>query len=157
MLIFMSIYVITTIGVFSLILQMRIRDGMVEQISDLGGLSKSNRGMAILMTMFMFSLMGIPPLLGFFGKLFAFLPAADAGLMPLVIIALIASVIGAFYYLRVIKTMWFDEEKQDFVEAPRNLRFLGLVSGLLLLPILLLPGISTGAQSLIAQAAQSLF
>jgi NADH-quinone oxidoreductase subunit N len=157
LLIFMSIYVITVIGIFALILQMRIRNGMVEQISDLSGLSKSNRGMAIVMTMFMFSLMGIPPLLGFFGKLFAFLPAAEAGLMPLVVIALIASVIGAFYYLRVIKTMWFDEVKHEFVESPRNLRFLSLVSALLLLPILLLPGISTSAQSLIARAAESLF
>lgn len=157
MLIFMSIYVITVIGIFALILQMRIRNGMVEQISDLAGLSTSNRGMAILMTLFMFSLMGIPPLLGFFGKLFAFLPAADAGLMPLVVIALVASVIGAFYYLRVIKTMWFDEERHEFVEAPRNLRFLSLVSGVLILPLLLLPGISTGAQGLITRAAESLF
>ncbi len=157
MLIFMSIYMISVIGIFALILQMRIRNGMVEQISDLGGLSKTNRGMAILMTMFMFSLMGIPPMLGFFGKLFAFLPAADAGLMPLVIIALIASVVGAFYYLRVIKTMWFDEEKQEFLEAPASLRYISLMSALLLLPILLLPGISTGAQSLISTAAASLF
>ena len=136
---------------------MRIRNGMVEQISDLAGLSTSNRGMAILMTMFMFSLMGIPPLLGFFGKLFAFLPAADAGLMPLVVIALVASVIGAFYYLRVIKTMWFDEERHEFVEAPQSLRYISLVSALLILPILLLPGISTGAQGLITLAAESLF
>lgn len=157
MLTFMSIYVITTIGVFALILQMRIRDGMVEQISDLGGLSKSNRGMAILMTLFMFSLMGIPPMLGFFGKLFAFLPAADAGLMPLVVIALVASVIGAFYYLRVVKTMWFEDTRHEFVEAPRNLRFLSLVSGLLILPVLLLPLISTDARGLIAKAAASLF
>jgi len=93
LLIFMSIYVITVVGIFALILQMRIRNGMVEQISDLGGLSKSNRGMALLMTIFMFSLMGIPPMLGFFGKYFAFVPAADAGLMPLVIIALVFSVV----------------------------------------------------------------
>jgi len=157
LLIFMSIYLITSIGIFAIILQMRIRNGMVEQISDLAGLSTTNRGMAILMTMFMFSLMGIPPLLGFFGKLFAFLPAADAGLMPLVVIALVASVIGAFYYLRVIKTMWFDVPRHEFVEAPQNLRFISLVSGLLILPILLLPMISTGAQGLITRAAESLF
>ncbi len=157
LLIFMSIYVISVIGIFALILQMRIRNGMVEKIADLSGLSKSNRGMAMLMTMFMFSLMGIPPLLGFFGKYFAFVPAAQAGLMPLVIIALVFSVIGAFYYLRVIKTMWFDEPKHDFVEAPANLRYIALVSGLLILPIMIVPGISTSAQSLIATAAESLF
>lgn len=157
LLIFMSIYVISVIGIFALILQMRIRNGMVEKITDLSGLSKSNRGMAMLMTMFMFSLMGIPPLLGFFGKYFAFVPAAQAGLMPLVIIALIFSVIGAFYYLRVIKTMWFDEPKHDFVEASANLRYIALVAGLLILPIMIIPGISTSAQSLIATAAESLF
>ena len=157
LLIFMSIYVITVIGIFALILQMRIRNGMVEQISDLGGLSKSNRGMALLMTLFMFSLMGIPPLLGFFGKYFAFVPAAQAGLMPLVIIALVFSVVGAFYYLRVIKTMWFDEPKNEFVEAPKSLRFIALVSGLLVLPILIIPGISTSAQAMITLAAESLF
>ena len=157
LLIFMSIYVITVVGIFALILQMRIRNGMVEQISDLGGLSKSNRGMALLMTIFMFSLMGIPPMLGFFGKYFAFVPAADAGLMPLVIIALVFSVVGAFYYLRVIKTMWFDEPKNEFVEAPASLRYIALVSGLLVLPILIIPGISTSAQAMITAAAESLF
>ena len=96
MLIFMSIYVITVIGIFACILQMRIRNGMVEQISDLAGLSKSNKSLAIILSMFMFSVMGIPPLLGFFGKLFAFLPAMEAGLTWLVVLALIASVIGAF-------------------------------------------------------------
>jgi len=72
MLVFMSIYTITVIGIFACILQMRIRNGMVEQISDLAGLSKTNRSLAIILTIFMFSVMGIPPLLGFFGKFFAF-------------------------------------------------------------------------------------
>jgi NADH-quinone oxidoreductase subunit N len=135
MLIFMTIYVITSIGVFSAILQMRIRNGMVEQISDLSGLAKTNRGMAIVMTVFMFSLMGIPPLFGFFGKVFAFLPAIQADLWWLVVAALIASVIGAFYYLRVIKTMWFDEPTVEFIDAPASLRYIttgvALILGLL--------------------------
>lgn len=96
-------------------------------------------------------------MLGFFGKYFAFVPAADAGLMPLVIIALVFSVVGAFYYLRVIKTMWFDEPKNEFVEAPASLRYIALVSGLLVLPILIIPGISTSAQAMITAAAESLF
>jgi len=87
----------------------------------------------------------------------AFVPAADAGLMPLVIIALVFSVVGAFYYLRVIKTMWFDEPKNEFVEAPASLRYIALVSGLLVLPILIIPGISTSAQAMITAAAESLF
>ena len=157
MLIFMSIYVITVIGIFACILQMRIRNGMVEQISDLAGLSKSNKSLAIILSMFMFSVMGIPPLLGFFGKLFAFLPAIEAGLTWLVILALIASVIGAFYYLRLIKTMWFEEAENEFVQAPKTLRGLSTISVLLVFPLFLLPFLAVRSQGIIAQAAASLF
>jgi len=157
MLIFMSIYTITVIGIFACILQMRIRNGMVEQISDLAGLSKTNRGLAIILTIFMFSVMGIPPLLGFFGKFFAFVPAMQAGLTWLVVLALIASVIGAFYYLRLVKIMWGDENEEEFVQAPRTLRGLAVITALLVFPLLLLPIVSIPAQSLISQAAASLF
>lgn len=157
MLIFMSIYVITVIGVFACILQMRIRNGMVEQISDLAGLSKSNKTLAIILSLFMFSVMGIPPLLGFFGKVFAFLPAMDAGLIWLVVLALIASVIGAFYYLRLIKTMWFEEPENEFVQAPKTLRYLSTISALLVFPLFLLPFLALSSQGLIQKAAESLF
>lgn len=157
MLIFMSIYVITVVGVFACILQMRIRNGMVEDIKDLAGLSKSNKGLAILMSLFMFSIMGIPPLLGFFGKVYAFWPAVEAGLVWLVVLALIASVIGAFYYLRIIKSMWFDDVAHEFVEAPNSLRWTTIVCGVLVLPLLLLPFTAIPSQGFIAQAAASLF
>lgn len=157
MLIFMTIYVISSVGIFAAILQMRIRNGMVEQISDLSGLSQTNRPMALVLTVFFFSLMGIPPLLGFFGKLFAFWPAIDAGLWWLVTAALIASVIGAFYYLRIIKTMWIDEPAQDFVEAPRSLRWITTGSALVLLLLFALPFISIPAQGLLDSAAAALF
>jgi len=157
MLIFMVIYIITGIGVFASILQMRMRNGMVEQISDLSGLSKSNPGMAICLTMFMVSLIGIPPWLGFFGKLFAFLPAVESGLIWLVVIALLASVISAFYYLRIIKTIWFDEPKREFIKAPRTNRAIAIIAVLLVLPILILPGISGNGIGLAEAAAQALF
>ena len=157
MLIFMSIYVITVIGIFACILQMRIRNGMVEQISDLSGLSKSNKGLAIVLTMFMLSVMGIPPLVGFFGKVLAFLPAVEAGLVWLVVLALIASVIGAFYYLRIIKSMWFDEPVHEFVEAPSSLRWISIGSAVLVLPLLILPFTAIPATGFISQAAASLF
>nr|WP_298912953.1 NADH-quinone oxidoreductase subunit NuoN [uncultured Algimonas sp.] len=157
MLIFMTIYVVTAIGVFAGILQMRIRNGMVEQISDLAGLSETNRPMAIVMTIFFFSLAGIPPLLGFFGKLFAFWPAVDAGLWWLVVAALVASVIGAFYYLRVIKTIWFDEPAQEFVSAPRSLRWITTGSAIALILIIALPFVAIPVQGLIDSAAASLF
>ena len=157
MIVFMVIYIITVIGVFSTILQMRLRDGMVEQISDLAGLSKSNPGMAISLTIFMFSLIGIPPLLGFFGKLFAFLPAIEAGLVWLVVIALIASVIGAFYYLRLVKVMWFDEPEREFVTPPASVKIISLIAVLLICPLLIIPGISGAMLGFAETAAQALF
>lgn len=157
MLIFMTIYVVTSVGVFAAILQMRIRNGMVEQISDLSGLSQTNRSLALVMTAFFFSLAGIPPLLGFFGKLFAFWPAVDAGLIWLVVSALIASVIGAFYYLRVIKTIWFDEPSQEFVDAPASLRWITTGSALVLVLLVALPFLTFPLQGLIDSAAAALF
>ena len=157
MLVFMTIYVITVIGVFATILQMRLRNGMVEKISDLSGLSKTNPGMAISFTIFMFSLIGIPPLLGFFGKWYAFAPAFEAGLAWLAVIALILSVVGAFYYLRLVKVMWFDEPTREFVRAPRLVRVIAIVSVLLIFPLLIIPGISGGAIGLAEAAAQALF
>lgn len=157
MLIFMTIYLITVIGIFAAILQMRIRNGMVEQISDLSGLSKSHRGLAIILTFFFISLIGIPPWLGFFGKFYAFTPAIEAGLVPLVVIALLFSVVACFYYLRVLKTMWFDEPKNEFVTAPTNLRLIALFSCLLVLPILIIPGIAGWAQGLVETASRALF
>ncbi|MDG1521733.1 MAG: NADH-quinone oxidoreductase subunit NuoN [Hellea sp.] len=157
MLIFMSIYVVSVIGIFACILQMRIRDGMVENINDLAGLSSTNRSLAVVLTIFMFSIMGIPPLLGFFGKFFAFIPAIEAGMVWLVVLALIASVIGAFYYLRLVKIIWGDESEHDFVEAPKTLRSIALISSLLVFPVLILPLVSIPTQSLISRAASSLF
>ena len=136
---------------------MRLRNGMVEKISDLAGLSKSNPAMASVFTLLLFSLIGLPPLVGFFGKWFAFYPAVEAGLTWLVVIALIASVVSAFYYIRVIKTMWFDEPEREFIRAPRTTRVIALISVLLVFPILILPGISGAAISLAETAAQALF
>ena len=157
MLIFMSIYVISVVGIFACILQMRIRNGMVENISDLAGLSKTNKGLAIILTLFMFSIMGIPPLLGFFGKWYAFSVAVDGGLIWLVVLALIASVIGAFYYLRIIKTMWFGDAEQEFVNAPQSLRWTALISALLVFPVLLISYTSIPALNIVSNAAASLF
>jgi len=157
MLIFMSIYMITVIGIFACILQMRIRDGMVEQISDLAGLSKTNRGLAIIFTILMFSVMGMPPMLGFWGKVMAFLPAYNAGLVWLVVLGLIASVIGAFYYLRIIKVIWFEDNTHEFVEAPRTIRFMSSISAVLVIAIFVLPIVAIPAQGWISKAAASLF
>ncbi|MCU0829955.1 MAG: NADH-quinone oxidoreductase subunit NuoN [Rhizobiaceae bacterium] len=108
---YMLIYLVMTLGTFAFILAMRTRDGPVEEISDLAGLSSTNPLMATILTILMFSLAGIPPLAGFMAKWYVFLAAIEAGLYPLAILGVLASVVGAFYYIRIIKIMWFDEPK----------------------------------------------
>jgi NADH-quinone oxidoreductase subunit N len=108
-LIYLAIYVVTNIGVFACILSMRRGEEMVENISDLAGIAKARPGFAFALAMLMFSLAGIPPLAGFFAKFYVFLAAIQAGLYPLAVIGVLASVVGAFYYLRIVKIMYFDE------------------------------------------------
>ncbi len=127
---YMIIYMAMTLGTFACILAMRRTDGMVENISDLAGLSRTNPMMALLMTAFMFSLAGIPPLAGFWAKYFVFLAAIQAQLYVLSVIGVIASVIGAFYYLRVVKVMWFDEPEQGFVGMASELKLVLAISGI---------------------------
>ncbi len=106
---YMTIYLAMNVGTFACILAMRRKGEMVEEISDLAGLSKSNPMLAAALLVFMFSMAGIPPLAGFFGKLYIFLAAIEAQLYILAIIGVVASVVGAFYYLRIVKIMYFDE------------------------------------------------
>ena len=98
-----------TLGAFACILAMRRREGMVEEIDDLAGLSKTNPMMAFMLAMILFSLAGIPPLAGFFAKFYVFLAAIESGLYVLAVIGVLASVVGAYYYLRIVKIMYFDE------------------------------------------------
>jgi NADH-quinone oxidoreductase subunit N len=118
-LIYMAIYVAMTLGTFACILSMRRGDKNVEDISELAGLAKTDLRLAGILALLMFSLAGIPPLAGFWAKWYAFLPAIKAGLYPLAVIGVVASVVGAFYYLRIIKIMFFDEAAERFapVEA----------------------------------------
>ncbi|MAZ15623.1 NADH-quinone oxidoreductase subunit NuoN [Oricola sp.] len=152
---YMAIYLAMTLGTFAIILAMRRKDeGNVEDIEDLAGLSSTNPVMATILTIMMFSLAGIPPLAGFWGKWYVFLAAVEAGLYPLAIIGVLASVVGAFYYLRIIKVMWFDEPVGGFVPAAGELRLVMGVSGLFVLGYVLIGGpIAAGAEA----AARSLF
>ena len=119
-LIYMAVYIVMTMGSFLVVLQMRGPDGEpIEAIASLSGLSRTRPGLALALAMFMFSLAGIPPLFGFYPKLAVFLAAVDAGLLPLAAIAAAASVIGAYYYLRIVKTMYFDEPAAAFGPGDR--------------------------------------
>ncbi|WP_176596026.1 MULTISPECIES: NADH-quinone oxidoreductase subunit NuoN [Sphingobium] len=107
---YMAIYVVMTIGGFACILQMRDAEGRpVETIASLAGLSRSRKGLAAALAIFMFSMAGIPPLFGFWAKFLVFDAAVAAGLTALAAFGIAMSVIGAFYYLKIIKTMYFDE------------------------------------------------
>ena len=116
-LIYLTIYVVTNIGVFVCILAMRRDGAMTENINDLAGLAQTRPAFAFVLAMLMFSLAGIPPLAGFFAKFYVFLAAIEAGLYPLAVIGVVASVIGAYYYLRIVKIIYFDPPAPA-LEAP---------------------------------------
>lgn len=122
---YMALYAVMTIGTFACILSMRRDSGIVEKIDDLAGLSQTNPYMAACLAVLMFSLAGIPPMAGFFGKLFVFRAAIDAGLYSLSIIGVLASVVGAYYYLRIVKIMYLDAPAEEHIEPmPRELSLL---------------------------------
>jgi NADH-quinone oxidoreductase subunit N len=118
--IYLSIYVVTGIAAFAVVLMMKSKDRMLENIRDLAGLSSSHPMLALAMSLIMFSLAGIPPLAGFFGKLFVFQAAIDAKLYALAIIGVLSSVISAYYYLRVIKIMYFDPASSDNIDTAKG-------------------------------------
>ncbi len=107
-LIYMAIYLVMNLGTFACILCMRRHDQMVEDIADLAGASRVNPVMALALAIFMFSMAGIPPLAGFFSKLYIFLAAVQAEMYVLAVIGVLSSVVSAFYYLRIVKVMYFD-------------------------------------------------
>jgi NADH-quinone oxidoreductase subunit N len=150
----MSIYVAMTIGTFACILAMK-RDGeQVEEISALAGLSRTQPTLAFIFAMLLFSLAGIPPLAGFFAKFYVFLAAIQAGYYWLAVVGVVTSVIGAFYYLAIIKTMYFDEPAPGFEPMPGKLVFVLAVSGIFVLCYFIAPGPLVAAAE---SAARSLF
>lgn len=152
--IYMAIYLVTTLGTFGCVLAMRREGGYVEDIDDLAGLSKTHPVMAFILAMLMFSLAGIPPLAGFFAKWYVFVAAVEAKLYALAVIGVVTSVVGAYYYLRIVKIMYFDEAKAPFLPMSAAIRLVVGVSGVFVLAFWLYPApLVTRAVA----AAQSLF
>ncbi len=120
-LVYMAIYMATSLGAFALVLSMRTKSGSVETIGDLAGLARTQPLTAFFFAMLVFSLAGIPPLAGFFAKYVVFVAAIKANLVIFAVIGVIASVIGCYYYLRLVKIMYFDEPQGQFEPAPREL------------------------------------
>ncbi len=130
--VYMAIYVGMTVALFACLLSLRTEKGYVETIDDLAGASKARPFVAAVMAIVMFSLIGMPPLAGFFAKWQVFLAAIEANLYVLAVIGMLASAISAFYYLRVVKVMYFDEPKDEFVAVPGELNIIMAVFGFLI-------------------------
>ncbi len=113
-LLYMTIYIVMNVSVFGCIVAMHRNGVACERIDDLAGLSESAPGLAFALAVLMFSMAGIPPLAGFFAKLWVFLAAIEAGLWPLAFIGVLASVVSAFYYLRIVKLIYFDKPEGAF-------------------------------------------
>ena len=152
--VYMAIYLAMTLGTFACILSMRTSRGLVENISDLSGLARTKPGMAFFLAMMMFSLTGIPPLAGFFAKYFVFLAAIKAGLYTLAVIGVLASVVGAYYYLLIVKVMYFDDAAEPFERMPGLLKIVLGVSGAVVILFFVYPAPLVLAA---AAAAKSLF
>ncbi len=152
--IYMAIYLAMTIGTFAVILSMRRDGGLVENISDLSGLARTHPTLAFFLATMMFSLAGIPPLAGFFAKYFVFLAAMKAGLYTLAVLGVLASVVGAYYYLLIVKTMYFDEPAPGFEPMPGTLRVMLGISGLFVIFFFVYPSPLVNAAT---AAAKSLF
>ena len=118
----MASYLAMTLGTFAVILAMRRNGEMVEEIGVLAGLSRSNPALAFFLALLLFSLAGIPPLAGFFAKFYVFTAAIEAGLYALSVIGVLASVVGTYYYLVIVKLMYFDEPVQAFQPMPSELK-----------------------------------
>lgn len=154
--IYITLYMIMTAGTFGIVMNMRRNSESLEYISDLAGLAKISPAMAYSLAALMFSMSGIPPLAGFFSKLFIFQSAVAAGYFTVAVIGVLGSVVGAYYYLRVIKIMFFDKaEGQAFDADPYVSRTAVIFISVLLTTIFILVPNSLLEYSAIA--ARSLF
>jgi NADH-quinone oxidoreductase subunit N len=151
---YMLIYMVTTVGVFACVLAMRRQGKQVENIADLSGLARNHKVMAFILAMLMFSLAGIPPLAGFFGKLFVFMAAVKSGLYVLAVVGVLASVVGAYYYLRIVKIIYFDEPVAAFDPMDPEVKIASWLSGAFALGFAL---IALPVMNYALTAAQSLF
>ena len=133
LLVYLMIYLVMNIAVFSFILSMKRKDEYFENISDLSGLYKNHPFASVMISLTMFSLAGIPPLAGFFGKFYIFMSAIESNMFALSIIGVLTSVVGAFYYLRIVKIIYFDEPQEKFDGLSiRSLSFLFYPSSILI-------------------------
>jgi len=152
--VYMAIYLAMTLGTFACILSLRRGNVMFENVEDLSGLARTHPVIAFCLGMMMFSLAGIPPLAGFFAKFAVFNAAIEADLVALAIIGVVTSVIGAYYYLRIVKVMYFDEPAERYDAQPAGVR---LVLGLCSIFVVLFGIVPAPLVAAAGAAARSLF
>ena len=152
-LVYLAIYLFMNVGTFAVILCMRREGKLVEGIDDLAGLSRTQPGLALALGIFMFSMAGIPPLAGFFAKIYVFLAAIDAHLYGLAVIGVLASVVGAYYYLRIVKLMYFDDPAAAF-DRPigREIQAVLVLCALVILFFFAWPGLLVDGADAVAAA-----
>jgi NADH-quinone oxidoreductase subunit N len=153
-LVYMAIYVAMTLGTFACIIAMRRRGKALEDITDLSGLARTNPAMAFFFATMLFSMAGVPWLAGFFAKFYVFLAAINAGLFTLAVLGVLASVVGCYYYLLIVKIMYFDDPAPAFDPMGRPLAAMLGVTGLFVLLFAVYPYPLVDAASV---AAKSLF
>jgi len=127
-LVYMAIYIVMTIGAFGCVLVMRRHGQAFEAIDDLSGLAHHQPVLAAALAIFMFSFAGIPPLAGFFAKLYVFMAAIEADMVPLAVVAVLASVVAAYYYIKIVRVMYFDQPREAF-DRPIGREFAVIIGG----------------------------
>lgn len=153
--VYMAIYIAMTVGIFACVLALRTESGPVETISELAGLAQKRPFVAAVIAILMFSLIGLPPLAGFFAKWQVFLAAVEQNLFLLAVIGVLASAVSAFYYLRIVKVMYFDEPVAEFAAVPGELNVVMAGIGFLIVAYFVTVGSPLTAAAQIA--AGSLF
>ena len=138
MLMFMVLYMVDVTGFFACLAALSRQGRAMETIDDMAGLIKEQPGIALAMTAFALSALGLPPFSGFWAKIYVFKAALDAGLWAPAVIGLVGSVVAAFYYLKLIKVMWFDGSAGATDKPPREARAIGLAAALFAFPIVML-------------------
>jgi NADH-quinone oxidoreductase subunit N len=134
-------YVLTTVGSFGLIMMLARAGHEAETIADFKGLGKRSPWFAIVMTILMFSLAGVPPMVGFMAKWAVLQAVANAGMVWLAVVAVLFSLVGAFYYLRIVKTIWFDEAADTAaINTPADMRVVMSLNGLAVVVLGIVPG-----------------
>lgn len=152
-LIYLAIYLFMNVGTFAVILMMRQKGRLMEGIDDLAGFSKTHPMPALALAVFMLSMAGVPPLAGFFGKFYVFMAAVDKGYVTLAIIGVLTSVVSAFYYLRIIKIMYFDEPVEVLDHGTgKGLGLITAVNAILVAGFILAPSFLTSSAGTAAQA-----